>query len=162
MENIHYVKSHIYICRVHYVLHKAGKGSICEAIKKKVNVELEVCEINFDLREILALKGFNLVAFDFVEEISEAKYDRIIQNPPFERKQDIQHIRHAYDCLAPGGKLVSITSESITFRQDRAYQDFRDWLGDKCSVNEALPQGSFLNSDRPTGVNTRILVLDKD
>lgn len=26
----------------------------------------------------------------------------------------------------------------------------------------SLPQGSFLNSDRPTGVNTRILVIDKD
>ena len=140
----------------------AGKGSICEAIKEKANVNLEVCEIYSDLREILALKGFNLVAFDFVEEVSQAKYDRIIMNPPFSQKQDIQHIRHAYNCLAPGGKLVSIASESITFRKDRAYKDFRNWLEAKCSVNEALPQGSFLNSDRPTGVNTRILVLDKD
>ena len=114
------------------------------------------------MSEILALKGFKIIAFDFLEEVSEAKYDRIIQNPPFERKQDIQHIRHAYDCLAPGGRLVSIASESISFRQDRAYQNFRDWLEDKCLVNEALPQGSFLDSDRPTGVNTRILVLDKD
>ncbi len=140
----------------------AGKGSICEAIKEKARVNLEVCEINFSLREILALKGFNLVAFDFVEEISKPKYDRIIMNPPFSQKQDIRHIRHAYDCLAPGGRVVAIASESISFRKDRAYQDFRDWLEDKCSVNEALPQGSFLNSDRPTGVNTRILVLDKD
>ena len=140
----------------------AGKGSICEAIKQKVNVTLEVCEIYSDLREILLLKGFDVIAYDFLEEVSTSKYDRVILNPPFERKQDIQHIRHAFDCLAPGGKLVSIASESINFRKDRAYQDFRDWLEDKCIVNEPLPQGSFLNSDRPTGVNTRILVLENN
>ena len=140
----------------------AGKGSICEAIKQEADVNLEVCEINFDLREILALKGFNVIAYNFLEEVSETKYDRIIMNPPFSQKQDIQHIRHAYDCLAPGGKIVTITSESISFRKEKAYQEFRDWLEDKCIVNEALPQGSFLNSDRPTGVNTRILVIDKD
>ena len=141
----------------------AGTGSIGEAIlESPATVTLEVCEIYYDLREILSLKGFNVIAYDFLEEVSETKYDRVIMNPPFEKKGDIRHIRHAFDCLNPGGRLVSIASESISFRKDRAYKDFRDWLEDKCSMNEALPQGSFLSSDRPTGVNTRILVIEKD
>jgi hypothetical protein len=137
----------------------AGKGSICEAIKKEAIVYLDVCEIQPTLVRILKLKGFNVIAancFDVREQ-----YDRILLNPPFGRASEVKHIRHAYECLLPGGRMVAIAPESITFRREPIYREFREWLLDKCSVNEALPDRSFLNSDRPTQVRTRILVIEK-
>ena len=137
-----------------------GKGSISEAIRDKAHVNLEVCEIYSDLSKILTLKGFKVVANNFLTEVKEPKYNRVIMNPPFSDGQDIQHIRHAFNCLAPDGKIVAIASESISFRKDLKYKEFRDWLEDKCSINEPLPKGSFLKSDRPTGINARILVIE--
>ena len=137
----------------------AGKGSIGEAIQKEAIVHLDVCEIHPTLARILKLKGFNVMAancFDVREQ-----YDRILLNPPFGRGEEVKHIRHAYDCLLPGGRMVAIAPESITFRREPIYQEFRQWLSDKCSLIEALPDGSFLGSDRSTHVRTRILVFDK-
>ncbi len=33
-----------------------------------------------------------------------------------------------------------------TFRKDRKYREFREWLEDKCAINDPLPQGCFLHS----------------
>ena len=60
-----------------------------------------------------------------------------------------------------GGRLVTIAPESVSFRKDRNYQQFRNWLADKTVLDEALPDNAFLESDRPTGVRTRLLVLAK-
>ncbi len=82
-------------------------------------------------------------------------------NPPFIKGSEINHIRYAFDCLVDGGRLVAIVPESIEFRKDKKYVEFREWLEDKCVMNDPLPQGSFLMSSRSTGVNTRILVLER-
>jgi len=137
----------------------AGKGSIAEIIREVAQVQLDVCEQQYQLREILKLKGFKIIASDFFD-VSE-QYDRILMNPPFGKGQEIQHIRHAYHCLASEGRLVAIASNSFTFRKELIYREFRDWLTDKCVLDEALPDGTFLKSDRPTGVSARLLVLEK-
>lgn len=137
----------------------AGKGSICEAIEKEAIVHLDVCEIQPTLARILKLKGFNVIAANCFD--IEEQYDRILLNPPFGRGEEVKHIRHAYERLLPGGRIVAIAPESITFRRESIYQEFRQWLKDKCSLSEALPDGSFLLSDRPTHVRTRILVIEK-
>jgi hypothetical protein len=49
-------------------------------------------------------------------------------NPPFEKGQDIEHVRHAYDQLKPGGRVVAIMSEGPFFRSDKKATEFRDWL----------------------------------
>jgi hypothetical protein len=58
--------------------------------------------------------------------------------------------------------MVAIVPESVEFSTKKVYKQFRQWLEDKCYLNEALPDGAFLDSDRPTGVKTRILVIEKD
>ncbi len=135
-----------------------GKGDIASAIKEAAAVNLEVSELNYNLRELLELKGFNVVGSDCFDITTS--YDRILMNPPFIKGSEITHIRYAYERLVDGGRLVAIAPESIEFRKDKKYLEFREWLEDKCVVNDPLPQGSFLHSDRSTGVNTRILVLD--
>ncbi|MEL4896525.1 SAM-dependent DNA methyltransferase [Crocosphaera sp. Alani8] len=137
----------------------AGKGDIASAIKEAVDVNLEVCELNSNLRQLLEIKGFNVIGSDCFDVTTS--YHRILMNPPFVKGSELIHIRYSYDHLLEGGQLVAIAPESIEFRQDRKYAEFREWLEDKCVINAPLPQGSFLNSDRSTGVNTRIIVLER-
>jgi len=134
----------------------AGKGNISDLIREKVgNDTLQTIEIDRDLSAILDEKGYNNRRDDFLN-IKDEEYDRIVMNPPFEKLKDTEHVKNAYDLLAPGGKLVSVMSESPFFQQQK-----KDWLDDKDGYSEKLPQGSFKNSERSTGVNTRLVVIEK-
>lgn len=138
----------------------AGKGNIADAIKE-AGITPDVIEINSTLRDVLEAKKYNLVADDFLE-FNEGGYDRIIMNPPFEKGQDIDHVRHAYDLLKPGGKLVAIMSEGPFFRNDKKAKEFREWLESVGGRSEKLPEGSFKSSERPTGVATRLVVIENE
>ncbi|MEN9926674.1 MAG: hypothetical protein RL268_2800, partial [Pseudomonadota bacterium] len=59
---------------------------------------------------------------------TESGYDRIIMNPPFSNRRDAEHVRHAFDLLKPGGRIVAIMGDGVFFGQDRKAQEFRDWL----------------------------------
>lgn len=87
-------------------------------------------------------------------------FDRIVMNPPFTKGQDIAHVRHAYDFLKPGGRIVAIMSEGPFFRSDRKAREFREWLDERGAVREQLPADTFKTSG--TGVNTRLVVIEKD
>lgn len=138
----------------------AGKGDIAQALRRKYpGAVLDVIEQYGQLAEVLELKGFNVVRGDFLEYQGHA--DAIAMNPPFEHQADIQHIRHAYGLLSPGGVLVSVVCENAFFRQDRTAEGFRVWLQAVGAYIEELPPGSFLKSDRPTGVNTRLIKIAK-
>lgn len=96
----------------------AGKGDILDAIAHYNNtVQLDFCEFNKYNTEILELKCYNRVGQDFLmlKPEQSAKYDRILMNPPFEDRADIQHIRHAFEFLKDDGILVAvITNKSIS------------------------------------------------
>lgn len=139
----------------------AGAGHIADAISDRYPASpLHVIEWNHTLRQILALKGHDVRGDDFL--CCASSYERIVMNPPFERFQDITHVRHAYERLTAGGRLVAIMSESAFFRQDRTAQDFRAWLESLDHEVERLEAGAFYSSDRPTGVSTRLVVIVKD
>jgi len=105
----------------------AGKGNIADAIRETApDANLSVAEYSQTLQEILRAKGFNLVGDDFLDHRGE--YDRIVMNPPFEKNQDIRHVKHAYDLIKPGGKLIAIMSEHPFFGTDKESAEFRDWL----------------------------------
>ena len=145
----------------------AGKGDILDAIKAAFpnppGVVLEAVEVNYDLRAILEAKGYAMVGRDFLTEPLGPQYERILMNPPFERGADADHVRHAYDLLAPGGRLVAVMSEGTFFRADARAGGFRDWLARVGGESEKLPEDSFNGSDafRQTGVNTRLVVIDR-
>lgn len=138
----------------------AGKGNIADMIRDEYpTADLSVVEQYSTLRDILELKKHKLAGNDFLKY--NEKQDRIVMNPPFENLQDIDHVRHAYDLLNPGGKLVSIMSESPFFRSDKKAQEFRDWMEVVNGTSEKNPEGSFKTSERPTGVATRLVVIEK-
>ena len=136
----------------------AGAGDIADAIRAQ-GVTPDVVEVASSLRKILEAKRYNIVGYDFLE-YTGGPYDRIVMNPPFENAQEIDHVLHAFKLLAPGGRIVSVMSEGPFFRSDKKATAFRDFV-DNYGYSEQLPQGSFLKSRNSTGVNTRIVVIDK-
>jgi len=139
----------------------AGKGDIAEEIKKKYpNNFLTVVEQNYELKKILELKGLDVVCEDFLNHVGS--YDKIIMNPPFSKNADIDHVRHAYSLMKPGGKIVAIMSEHPFFAHDKKSEDFREWLEDK-GFSVRLPEGSFKGRKafNQTGVNSRLVEIKK-
>lgn len=138
----------------------AGMGHIAERIRE-AGVDPDVVELSGTRRELLEAKGFNLVGNDFME--TEGSYDRIIMNPPFGDRRDAEHVRHAYDLLKPGGRLVAIVGEGVFFGSDKKAQEFRDWLEQVGASDEKLDEGTFLDPSLPvtTGVNARLVVIDR-
>lgn len=142
----------------------AGIGSIAEAIRENYpNNKLDVCEWMYNLREILTLKGFNVVGEDTFK--LKGKYDVIIMNPPFEKGADIDHVTFCYNnLLAPGGKLVAIMGEGAFSRSAKHDKDFQSWYVDVLEYEKKLDGNTFkgIEAFKQTGVNTRLIVLQKE
>lgn len=136
----------------------AGTGRLA-AVAKAMGASVDAVEVVPRLQEVLKAKGLNVVASDFTEMAAEAKYDRILMNPPFEKGQDMAHVRRAYEMLKPGGKMVAVMGEGGFFRSDSQSSGFRTWLADVGGVSEKLPEGTFKESN--TGVNTRLVTISK-
>jgi len=143
----------------------AGIGSIAEALRKHGVNTIACCEIRPSLRDILMEKQFIVLNEpDFLEYHPKTLYDRILMNPPFENLQDIDHVRHAYDCLAPGGILVSLMSPAPWFRNIKKAQEFREWLKTLAKVDVVeLPSASFtgVESFRQTSVSIQRIKIEK-
>lgn len=141
----------------------AGAGAIVDALCQQYRFEdeslaLDVCELNPKMVVQLKDKGFNVVAEDFLAYNPGPVYDRIIANPPFTKQQDALHIRHMIKMLKPGGRLVSVMSNSLTFRTTKLAQEVRALFDMYEAEVTALPEGSFKESG--TGVNASVVVLD--
>jgi len=136
----------------------AGLGAI--ASRLPVSKDRIFCiERNEQRAEHLRHKGYTVQCYDFLKYKAPEKFDTIFMNPPFEEGQDIDHVQHAYQCLANGGKLVSIMSEGTFFRGDRKATDFRDWAERVSAYTEQLPPESFKESR--TNVSARLIVICK-
>ena len=82
-------------------------------------------------------------------------------NPPFCKVglgDHLDHVQRAYDMLVPDGVLVSVLPASVTFRQDRRYAGFRDWVLANGEITP-LPANSFKASG--TNVNTVVVKMTK-
>lgn len=140
-----------------------GSGKIADKIREQQpDANLTTIETNYSLRELLHLKGHKVSEdTDFLEHTE--KYDKIVMNPPFENLQDIDHVKHAYSLLEPGGKMVSVMGEGPFFRKDKKAVEFREWLDEVGAEVEKLPEKSFQTKEaiRQTGVSTRIVTIKK-
>ena len=87
---------------------------------------------------------------NFAGATDNAKFDRIIMNPPFENGADIRHIQHAAGLLKPGGRLVALCANGP--RQREALQPI-------ASSWEDLPPGTF--KEAGTLVNVALLVIQR-
>lgn len=130
----------------------AGAGAIARQIRDQApEADLDVIEFNPTLAEILKKQDFAVDNADFLEH--KGAYDRIIMNPPFEKHQDVEHVKHAFSLLKPGGRLVSIMSPTHA-----SEPRFRDWTEGKLESVEGLASGTF----QQTGVASKIITLFKE
>lgn len=141
----------------------AGKGAIARVIIERMpeGCSLLVCEKNQFMLALLAKEGYHLVGFpsyDFLQYHptgAQHVFDRIIQNPPFSKRQDALHALHAYTCLPSGGRLVTAMNSGILFRKDAEYEQVRSLAG----YTEELPRGTFRESG--TDISVVLVVIDK-
>lgn len=141
----------------------AGNGNICDAINSfGVNKDnIDACEISFQLKELLTLKGYNIITNDFMDLCETKKYNKIIMNPPF--CADTEHIRKAFEHLEENGILVSIISVSAMNNNTKKYIEFREWLDNHISYKELLESGTFNDNKllSRTMVSSYLIVLNK-
>ena len=141
----------------------AGLGHIADIIAENYpENDLTLIEKFSPLAEALRKKGYkDAVNADFLEH--KGRYDKIIMNPPFERLVDIDHVRHAYKILKPGGRLVAIMAANKGEGASRKkVKQFREWLDEIGAYTEENPEGAFKSGFRPTGVRTITVAIDKE
>lgn len=137
----------------------AGRGHMADRLPG--DVRIHVLEFNTDNAHQLKRKGYDVRGHDFLvyNPTGDDRPHKIIMNPPFEKGADVEHVRHAYEVLRPGGTLAAVMSEGPFFRQQTKDREFREWLDGLDATVERLPEGSFKRSN--TGVSTRMVVVRK-
>lgn len=140
----------------------AGKGNIVTPLIE-AGARVFAVEQSHTLIAILQQKYAGkavVVGGDFLE-IPPDPVDRVVMNPPFEDGQDIAHVRHAYDFLSEGGRLVAIMGAGAFYRSDSRAVAFRTWLEDVGGeVVEDLPSGTFYH-EAGTNVSTKMVLITK-
>lgn len=141
----------------------AGQGAIAERLRLMYpNATLDVCELVGLNRNVLNQKGFDVCAHDFLTYQPDEGYHLIMMNPPFSVEGDrlayITHIRHAWELLRPGGRLVAITPAGWTFSTKSEERHFRQMVCDFGYFAE-LERDAFRGSG--TGVQTYLIWLNK-
>jgi trans-aconitate methyltransferase len=124
----------------------AGEGHIADEIRLRYPANpLRVVELDPRRVQVLKLKGYHGWRADFLRYTHPA--DVIIGNPPFcNGFQDIDHFKHAWDILKPGGRIAMILHqysafERFDFGKTKA---FRGFIAQHGLQKEKLPPGSFL------------------
>ena len=79
----------------------AGNGDIAALVPG-----IECIEISQLRCDVLRSRGLNVTQGDFLQV--NGQWDRIVMNPPFSEGRWQAHAQHAYDCLAPGGRMVAV------------------------------------------------------
>ena len=140
---------------------QGGDGAIIRAIRRQLPIaKIDTYELMEQNQKILKkIPAVNLLGNDFLLADETKKYSRIICNPPFTKHQDVDSFYKAWNCLAIGGKLVSIMSKSWQHQDISKAVSFRNFLDDICSDVIEVPAGAFKESG--TNIATVIVVADK-
>lgn len=149
----------------------AGRGALADAILETcMAVRLTLVEAQPESAQHLRQRftgAHQVIEGDFLTKLAETAalvatapnpigFDRVVMNPPFTApgrpQADLDHVRFAFELLQPGGLLVAIMSNGVTFRGNRATQAFRDEVLRYGDVVERVPPGTFAESgtDVPT------------
>lgn len=138
----------------------AGQGAIISEINKVWAGVPDCYELMPQNVSVLNQSGlrFHWLDYNFLNHTC-GKYTKIIANPPFTKNQDIKHLLKMYECLADGGKLVCVTSDSWREGSQKIQSDFRKWLIEVKASDLPLPRGTFKESGTDVGGN--IIVINK-
>lgn len=141
----------------------AGQGAIVNAILRVcpvMNHKIACFEL-MPINKTFLSKIPETVDFgdDFLLCNKPDSFDRIIANPPFSKNQDIDHIRKMYECIKPGGRIVSLSSQHWHLSDNRKETEFREWLSEIKAQKYEIGPGAFKESG--TMINTTAIVINK-
>lgn len=144
----------------------AGLGRILDPILA-VDLHSEVVAVEIDEANVRDLRTnydgrVTVVHADFLQWAESGKaplFEVVIMNPPFTKNADLRHVLAAYKVLAPGGRIVAITSTHYLHAQEKEAVSFRHWVVKMGAKVEELPAGEFAESG--TSVSTLMLTIDR-
>ncbi len=140
----------------------AGIGSIQDRLREEgYNNEITNIETNFNLAEIIKLKGYDVIHTDILGYREEKKYDRILMNPPFEGTYPISHITHCYSLLSETGILVSVIPKGILNKSTGPFKAFRKFVEENNGYLVEIEGNPFKGSFKNTNVQVNLLVISK-
>jgi hypothetical protein len=151
---------------VNFILEpSAGSGQLIKAMSRQYPAHWINCHaVEIQQKHYASLSSWSscVVINDFLS-IQDAigglgSFHYVAMNPPFARQADIDHVRHAWNFLAPGGRLVAIMSPGFTFRTNQKSVQFKDFVEEHGDW-KLNPEGSFTCSG--TNVNTVMVALEK-
>ncbi len=138
----------------------AGAGDLCLAVRK-LGAVIDCFEINSDLHQALTLLDFQPLDRDFLFATPRPMYERVLMNPPFGKDAYIDHVRAAYDWLAPDGELVAVLPNGYQSSRSLQRRNFSDWLDDLGVDRHDNPADAFTKSDRRCGVSTHLILIKR-
>jgi len=136
----------------------AGRGAIAEALEA-AGLVVDCVELLPENAQHLHSAGYRSVHLgDFLTVEPAPQYDRVVMNPPFDKKRsDIHHVLHALKFLKPRGLLVAVMPTGVMFREDALSRDFRGIVSAHAGSIVNLPDASFKTSG--TLVSTCITII---
>jgi len=137
----------------------AGKGDIMDFLNDNGAREILFCEINEDLQKISQHKGKFLMAdFLSLESSQISHIDLIVMNPPF--SADEKHISHAFNIAPAGCKIIALCNAQTVLNpfsySRKELKGNIDLYGHFQNLGDC-----FVNSERSTGVEIGLVVLQK-
>lgn len=137
----------------------AGKGNIVDYLINSGAKDVIACEINEDLKTILATKC-KVIETDFLSLTSDriSHIDLIIMNPPF--AADEKHILHAYHIAPAGCKIIALcNAETIKNDYSKSRKELKSIID---SFGRFTELGDcFTDAERKTGVNVGLIKIQK-
>jgi predicted RNA methylase len=139
----------------------AGTGNIADIIMSYSPKSLTVVELDETNDRYLKNKYTQcFIGQDFLTWETKNRFDRILMNPPFSKKQDIKHILRAWELLKSKGILVSILSPSPFFCNDKLSQNFMEFLNKNNAEIKDFNEGEFKESG--TAIRTKCIKVIKN
>lgn len=143
----------------------AGNGALLTALDAHLpDADMRANTFTFEIQQHLVdqlrADGWRANCVDFLSILPQAWVKYVVMNPPFDRRMvDIDHVMHAHRCLLFGGRLVSIMSNGVTFRQDRKAVEFREFVAANNGRFHEVEDGAFKESG--TMVRTVIVEMER-
>lgn len=149
---------------MHVLEPSAGEGHLVRPLMGK-GCHVTAVEIQADrLAKLRTLEGDScrVIAGNFLNQPAAPRFDAVVMNPPFYGTHWMDHVRHAFDFLAPEGQLVAILPASARVAETKAHLQFRRWAekvngGGRWGMFSDLPAESF--AEAGTNINTVIFKI---
>lgn len=149
----------------------AGDGAIALAAARR-GARVRAIEVEQDRADLMSaraqrIEGPGRVTVEranFLKVKPEPVFDFVLMNPPFYGTHYMDHVRHAWEFLAPGGILRAVLPASAEVNEGKRHDAFRKWANANGDYGwrgafKELPAESFAESG--TRIQTVILMMRK-